>query len=146
MRVTSTCTLVSRLCALLVVGALGAVALPPASADGPAAIGNATATDTPIDGVWLVEGMGTGIGPAYYASIHQNGATVVAILLSATGEWIYVVGTRTGATVDGTAYQLTGQVVGPWDATLTSPATMTGVSVVNSATGATRPFTASRIF
>ena len=48
-----------------------------------------------FDGVWYIEETGPGVGPnPYDASVQQKGDSVVGILLSLDGEWIYVLGIR----------------------------------------------------
>src|SRR5206468_2961910 len=66
--------------------------------------------DALLDGIWFVQETGPGGGPpTFYASIHQTGSTVVAILIRLDDQWTYAVGTRSGSTVQGTVFFLDGQ-------------------------------------
>ena len=97
-----------------------------------------------LDGIWFIQETGPGVGPKnYYASVRQNGVTVAAMLLNLDGEWIYVVGTRTGSTVQGTV-QIPGDgTAGTISITVTSPTTLTGQ---RSFGGLTTPLTGTKVF
>lgn len=107
----------------------------PAAAVGP---------DGLLDGVWFIqERVQASDRNPYYASVHQNGGTVVAILLSLEGEWIYVVGTRSESTVQGTVYFSDGEASGTFSITVTSPTTLTGQSSFG---GVTTPLVGTKVF
>lgn len=102
------------------------------------------AAEPSLQGIWLFHDTGPGIGPpTYYASIHESGATVVAVLLSPEGEWIYAIGTRSGATVQGTVYTPFGEIYGSASITITGPTTLTGSSTTQ---GITTPLIGTRLF
>ena len=82
----------------------------------------------PDDGVWLVHQTAPGY-PAfqYYVSVHQNGTTVVIMSAYGDGTWDFGIGTRSGATVQGTLYDsITGAAYGTATVTLTSSTTFSG--------------------
>lgn len=100
--------------------------------------------DVALDGIWFIQETGPGIGPnPYYASVHQNGNVVVAVLLSLDGEWIYVVGTRAGSTMQGTIHFPDGENAGTFSVTVTSPTTLTGQSGFG---GLTTPLNGTKVF
>ena len=82
----------------------------------------------PDDGVWLVVQSSQQYGTfQFFASIHQNGATVVIMNAYQDGAWDYSIGTRSGATVQGTGYDpITGATYGTYSVTLTSCTTFSG--------------------
>jgi len=81
----------------------------------------------PDDGVWLVHQSGPQYEFQFFASIHQNGATVVVVNAYQDGTWDYSIGTRSGATVQGTGYDpITGATYGTYSVTLTSGTTFSG--------------------
>jgi hypothetical protein len=75
------------------------------------------------------------------AGLRAGGA--VAILLSLDGTWIYVVGTRSGSTVQRTVYLSDGQPSGTFSITVTSPTTLIGQSHFG---GLTTPLVGTKIF
>lgn len=102
------------------------------------------AAEPSLQGIWLFHDTGPGIGPpTYYASIHESGATVVAILLSPEGDWIHAIGTRSGSTAQGTIYTPSGAVYGSARITITSPTTLTGSSTGQ---GITTPLIGTKLF
>ena len=133
---TGRCGLLGRLSWLLAttIIVVGMTALP-AAAVGP---------DGLFDGIWFISETGPGVGPpTYYASVHQNGNAVAAILLSADGTFIYVVGTRSGSTAQGTIHFPDGQSAGTFTVTVTGPSTLSGQSTFG---GFTTPLVETKIF
>jgi hypothetical protein len=111
------------------------VAALPAEAVGP---------DGLFDGIWFISETGPGVGPpTYYASVHQNGSAVAAFLLATDGSFIYVVGTRSGSTVQGTIHTSSGQSAGTFTVTATGPNTLVGQSTFG---GLTTPLVGTKIF
>jgi hypothetical protein len=82
----------------------------------------------PDDGIWLVLQSNPTHGAfQYYTSVHQNGATVVLMSAYGNGTWDFGIGTRSGNTVQGVAYDaVTGVAYGTVSVTLTSSTTFSG--------------------
>jgi len=57
-----------------------------------------------------------------YISVHQNGSTVVFVVLNLNGVWDFGVGTRSGNAVSGTLYLFTGAPYGTFNVTLAGSA------------------------
>lgn len=104
----------------------------------------AQSTTVALDGIWLFTEAGPGVvARSSYASIQQNGNTVAVILLDRDGEWTYMVGTRSGSTIQGTI-QIPGDgTAGTISLTVTSPTTLAGQRSLG---GLTIPLTGSKVF
>lgn len=97
----------------------------------------------PIAGVWFIEETGPGAPGPHYASIHESGDTVVVILLDLDGAWTFAVGTRSGATVQGTLHLADGTPAGTFSVTVTGSATLTGQ---NTRAGTTTSLAGTKVF
>jgi hypothetical protein len=87
----------------------------------------------PDDGIWFVVQSNPTHGAfQYYTSVHQNGVTVVLMSAYGNGRWDFGIGTRSGNTVEGTAYDaVTGAAYGTFSVTLTSSTTFNGHVVID---------------
>lgn len=57
-----------------------------------------------------------------HISVHQNGSTVVFLVLNPNSVWDFGVGTRSGNVVSGTLYLFTGEAYGTFNITLAGSA------------------------
>ena len=99
----------------------------------------------PDDGIWYVIESHPLYGAfAFYASVHQNGTTVVTINVNqATGGWTFGIGTRVANTVSGTFFDSNGVPGGTGTITLTSGSTFVGQAVFD---GAVWSLTGAKVF